>query len=209
MSADLAWPGLFLMASRLLAARGRAPASDESDESLVARAVNDDPDAHGELYRRHVDHVWRRLTRLLGPDPDREDLTQQIFFEVFCRLERFRGEARFGTFLHRVTVNKALDQMVRRRRLAQPYAPESFDRFCGAESTPEERTSQRQQLTLAFELLEQIKPKKRLAFVLRVIDGLSLEEIAELVDANVPAVAMRVRHAHLELQALMERRSAE
>ena len=56
-----------------------------------------------------------------------------------------------------------------------------------------------------FECLGRIKPKKRVAFVLRVVDGLSFEEIAELVDATPEAVAKRVQHAQAELDALMAR----
>ena len=82
-------------------------AGPDSDQALVERARGGDRGAFDELYRRHADLVWSRLGRLLGPDPEREDLLQQIFFEVFRDLWRFRGEAAFRTFLYRVVVNIA------------------------------------------------------------------------------------------------------
>ena len=54
--------------------------------------------------------------------------------------------------------------------------------------------------------MERVKPKKRVAFLLRVVEGLSLEEVAEIVEASVPTVAQRVRHASIELRALRARR---
>lgn len=177
-----------------------------TDEQLVTSAMGGDRGACDELYRRTVDLVWGRLTRLLGPDSEREDLTQQIFLEVFGRLAGFRGEARFRTFLWRVTVNTAIDHLQRRRRRPLPFAPEAFELISAADLSPEAQAQQRQQLALIWSLLDRIKPKKRVAFVLRVIEGLPLEEVAEMVGANAAAVAQRVRHAHDELQALLARR---
>jgi RNA polymerase sigma-70 factor (ECF subfamily) len=188
--------------------RGRARASSaDSDEALVARAIGGERRAFDDLYARHVDVVWRWLTRLLGTDPEREDLAQQIFSDVFDSLDRFRGDARFSTFLYRVVVNKAVDQLERRRRRGDGKdAAELADAVPDPGHTPEQSAQQRQQVANALELLERIKPKKRVAFLLRVVEGLSLEEVAEVVEASVPTVAQRVRHASMELRALQARR---
>jgi RNA polymerase sigma-70 factor, ECF subfamily len=188
--------------------RPRVEAAD-SDEVLVARAIAGERRAFDELYDRHVDTVWRWLTRLLGPDAEREDLTQQIFSDVFDTLPRFRGEARFTTFLYRIVVNTAVDQLGRRRRRRHRH---DADGAALAEvvpdpgRTPEQSAEERQQMANVFELLDRIKPKKRVAFLLRVVEGLSLEEVAEIVNASVPTVAQRVRHAAIELRALQARR---
>jgi RNA polymerase sigma factor (sigma-70 family) len=193
--------------SRALVLAARAPGQDaRSDEELVSAAVGGEGGAYDELYRRHVDLVWRRLTHLLGPDPEREDLTQQIFLEVFGRLDRFRGEARFRSFLWRVAVNTAIDHLEHRRRRPLPLAAEAFELVRDAGASPEERVQERQAIALVWSLLDGIKPKKRVAFVLRVIEGLPLEEVAVLVGSNVAAVAKRVRHAQDELEALLARR---
>jgi RNA polymerase sigma-70 factor (ECF subfamily) len=179
----------------------------DSDEALVARALGGERRAFDELYERHADTVWRWLTRLLGPDPDREDLAQQIFSEVFDALHRFRGDARFRTFLYRVVVNTAVDQLNRRRRRRDgDDVAELVDVVADPGRSPEQSAEQRQQVASALELLDRIKPKKRVAFLLRVVEGLSLEEVAEVVDASVPTVAQRVRHASIELRALQARR---
>ena len=90
MTAALATAARTLFAMRRPEARA---AVTGTDEELVQRAMGGDRQAFDDLYRRHVDVVWRRLGRLIGPDPEREDLVQQIFFDVFRGLDRFRGEA--------------------------------------------------------------------------------------------------------------------
>ena len=180
-------------------------AGPDSDQALVERARGGDRGAFDELYRRHADLVWSRLGRLLGPDPEREDLLQQIFFEVFRDLWRFRGEAAFRTFLYRVVVNIACDHLKRRARRPRPVSAADLDGLIDNQRSPEARAVERQRLALTLSLLGRIKPKKRIAFLLRVVEGLSLEEIAEIVEARPAAVAQRVRHAHLELDRLLEK----
>ena len=185
----------------------RPRAVPDSDEDLVRRALGGDRPSFDGLYRRHVDMVWRRIGRLIGPDPEREDLVQQIFFEVFQGLGKFRGEALFRTYLHRVVINTAFDHLKRRGRRPRAAAPEALEAVIDPAASPEARVQEREALAATSALLDRIKPKKRIAFVLRVVEGLSLEEIAALVDARPAAVAQRVRHAHLELEALLARQS--
>jgi len=104
-------------------------------------------------------------------------------------------------------VNVAVDQMKRRGRRLPFRAPAHLaDEVPDPARTPEQSAEQSELVARAFDLLQRIKPKKRVAFLLRVIEGLSLEEIAEIVEASVPAVAQRIRHASIELRALQARR---
>ena len=180
-------------------------AGPDSDQALVERARGGDRGAFDELYRRYADLVWSRLGRLLGPDPEREDLLQQIYFEVFRDLWRFRGEAAFRTFLYRVVVNSACDHLKRRARRPRPVSAADLDSLIDGDRSPEARAVERERLALTLSMLDKIKPKKRIAFLLRVVEGLSLEEIAEIVEARPAAVAQRVRHAHRELDRLLEK----
>jgi RNA polymerase sigma-70 factor (ECF subfamily) len=174
-----------------------------SDDALAASATAGDHDAFHELYARYADRVFARLTHLVGPGPDREDVLQQVFLELHRALPRFRGESALATFLYRITVNVAYDHLRRRVRRTAEHDAGALDALVDREPTPEARTRCREQLRQIFELLEHIKPKKRIAFVLVAIEGLSLTEAAELVGANAEAVKQRVLHARHELVALM------
>jgi len=203
------WPAAHparLLSMARLHARERPQDADLDDAALVSRAARGDREAFDALHRSHVAQVWSRLTRLLGPDPEREDLTQQIFLDVFRGLGAFRGEATFRTYLNQVVVHVACDHLGRRRRRPQPASAEAIEMLSAPDASPETRAEQRQRLVLTWMLLDRIKAKKRVAFILRAVEGLSLDEVSQLVNASVATVAKRVMHAENELRRMLARR---
>lgn len=181
----------------------RAPTTPDAD--LAGSAAAGDAAAFAEIYSRYSDRVFARLTHLIGPSADREDVFQQVFLELHRALPRFRGDASLSTFLYRITINVAYDHLRRRGRRAGDHDPTALDALITGDPTPEDRARRREELGQIFSLLGQIKPKKRLAFVLVAVEGLSLGEAAELLGAQADAVKQRVLHARRELVALMSR----
>ncbi len=190
---------------RAVQARPGAPGADEPDSSLVDRAVAGDPRAFDTLYHRHVDWVWRRLTCLVGPVAEREDLVQQVFLAVHRALPGFRFDAAFSTFLFRIVGNVAYQHLKRARRRPPSFGPEALDELVAPDASPEAALHERQELERTFTMLAHLKPKKRIALLLRTVEGLSLDQVAAIVGARAAAVAQRVRHAQRELAALAER----
>jgi RNA polymerase sigma-70 factor (ECF subfamily) len=202
LAAGLAW----LWPMRDERAATPAPlAIADPDEWVLRRAARGDRGAREELYRRYVDALWKRLTRLIGPDPEREDLLQQIFLEVFQRLPQFRGEAAFSTYLYRVLTNNAYDHLKRRGRRPLPLPAEMSEAFATPDATPEQHAQSRQRLGQIWAALDRMKPKKRIALVLHVVEGLSHEQVGELVAASADTVAKRIEHARKELAATLSR----
>ena len=187
-------------------------ASDVSDEDLLQRVRRDEPGAVQQLYERHAAAVFRRLTHLVGPDPEREDLMQEVFADLFRQLDSYRGAASLRTYIFRIVSNKAFDhlrQRQRRRRTVVDSPGLSALEQDDASSprspapSPEDRVGHAQELALIERALDWLTPKKRIAFVLRVADNLSLKEIAAQTGATVFTVAQRLRHADRELRRLM------
>lgn len=189
----------------LRAVRPVEPPEEATDEALMLRVAQGDRDAFDDLFERHADAVYRRLTRLIGPDADREDLVQEIFVITFKSAPRFRGDARFSTWLYRVVVNVAFDHLRRRKRRPDMVDADEVLAALVAEADPESDAAAQQSLTLAMTFLDRLSPKKRIAFVLRVVEGMSLVEIGALVGARAPTVGARVRHAQAELEAMAAR----
>jgi RNA polymerase sigma-70 factor (ECF subfamily) len=176
-----------------------------SDATLVARAAAGGRRAFEELYRRHVGTVFRRMTIILGPDPDREDLVQEVFTKTFRAIGGFRGDAELSTYLHRAAVNRAYDHLRSRRRKPLDLVPvDQLDVAAGAAASPEAVARERQQVARLLGCLERIKPKKRVALALVAFEGLTLAQAAELLDAKEDAVRQRVKAARAELAALLE-----
>ena len=119
-------------------------------------------------------------------------------------LPRFRGEASFSTWLHRIVANIACSHLRRRGRTPATYQVDDLP-LAAQDKTPEDAAGQRQEIRLVLELLERVKPNKRVAFILREVEGMSLVEIGQMVDARPAAVGQRVKHARRELEQMLER----
>lgn len=182
-----------------------APETDEHE--LVRRVLAGDRVSFDLLYRRHIDRVFGLLTRILGPIEAREDLAQQVFYRLYRSLAAFRGDSKLSTYVYRITVRVVSDYFRRSKRHQAYSLDESqLEALVAPGPSPHERSKQRQELREAFALLATIKPKKRVAFVLVAVEGLSHAEAATIVGASAAAVKQRVLHARRELLQKRDRR---
>lgn len=189
------------------------PASDAAEDArLVAAAAAGDRAAFADLYRRHLQSVYARLTRVVGPVQERDDLVQHIFLDVYRALPRFRAEAAFTTFLHRIVLNVACEHLERRYRgrgRSEPLDDRQLETLTTPGASPEQQARHRQDLRRLFARLDGLSAKRRAAFVLVAVEGMSLEEAAALLAANVPAVKQRVLEARRELAKALDREPKE
>lgn len=145
----------------------------------------------------------RLVHRMLGPSADAEDVVQEVFIQVHKSLSEFRGQAKFSTWLHRVTVNVVL--MVRRAARSRPtFAGEPvLDHEPDPRLLPDEEAARRRRISAFRALIDRLPEKKRAVFVLHELEGKSPAEIAEIVDAPVLTVRTRLFYARRELDAMM------
>ena len=180
------------------------PAVDESS-SLVARAREGDRSAFRLLFERHRTDVARLVYRMVGPRPEIEDLVQEVFVQVHRSLRDFRGEARFSTWLHRVTVNVVL--MHRRAERSRPILTEEVVSGTVEDHGsvhPDDEAERRRRIGAFFAVLEEISEKKRVVFILHDLEGMSPTDIAKVVEAPVLTVRTRLFYARRELEEKMQ-----
>jgi len=171
-------------------------------DDLIARAQQGDKTAFRCLFERHRRDVARLVFRMVGPKPDMEDIIQDVFLHVYRSLGDFRGEARFTTWLHRLTVNVVL--MHRRAARSRPVFTDEVP--AGAEAStahPDDDAIRRERVRAFYEVLERLPEKKRAVFVLHEIEGRTPAEIAEIVGAPVLTVRTRLFYARRELIQLL------
>lgn len=179
-------------------------ASEHGLDDLVKASQAGDRAAFAELFRRHRSDVLRLVHRMLGPSADAEDVVQEVFIQVHRSLNEFRGQAKFSTWLHRVTVNVVL--MVRRAARSRPMftgEPDSADCEPDVHLLPDEDAARRQRISAFRRILDRLPEKKRTVFILHELDGKTPAEIAEIVDAPVLTVRTRLFYARRELDAMM------
>lgn len=181
--------------------------SAEVDE-IVERAQKGDRGAFRELFRRHRADVARLAYRMLGNATDLEDIVQEVFLQVHRSLGDFRGQSKFSTWLHRVTVNVVL--MSRRAARSRPvFAPEALsdnEPDCGVR--PDDEAARGRRLEAFRRVLDRLPEKKRTVFVLHEIEGLAPADISQIVDAPVLTVRTRLFYARREICELMREEPA-
>ncbi|MBN2341956.1 MAG: RNA polymerase sigma factor [Deltaproteobacteria bacterium] len=174
-------------------------AKPTSVSKLVKRCQEGDTRAFQELFQRHVDGVHRHLMLLLGPHEDVDDLVQLVFLNVFQSISKFRGTAAFSTWLFRITINVARQEIrvkSRHRRLNTAINEVNEVRGTEVRRTPETRLASIQEV---YEVLDKLSSKKRETFILYTYEGYSLQEIAELLDSSVSTIGSRLQAARKEI----------
>jgi RNA polymerase sigma-70 factor (ECF subfamily) len=176
--------------------------SDE--EGLISKASTGDTASFRTLYLRHRGDVARLVYRMLGARSDLDDVVQEVFFQVYRSLKDFRGQSKFSTWLHRVTVNVVL--MHRRAQRSRPtYAEETPQELTPDHESvlPDEDAERRERMRAFSRLLARLAEKKRVVFVLHELEGIAPAEIAEMVGAPVLTVRTRLFYARRELEAML------
>lgn len=185
--------------------------TDLADADLVDRARDlEDVDAFAELVARHRDRAYRVALRVCRNPPDAEDVAQDAFVRAWRALPDFRGDARFSTWLYRIVTNLALNRVTRRREEAtgeplEPAAPAWTSGTTTETRDPAQRVEDGERLDTALAALDQLTAEQRACFVLRELEGLSYEELAEVLGVSVQAVRGRLFRARADLAAALAR----
>lgn len=173
-----------------------------SDEQLVARSLKQDHEAFGQLIDRHATAIVNLAYRMVGNRAEAEDLAQEAFLSAFKALSTFRADSKFSTWLYRIASNKCKDWLrVKRPGQAQQDVDveEVLDGHIAEGRTPEHLLSQQQVAQELEQAIQRLPPLYREAFVLKHIEGLSYEEMQEILGVNGDTLKMRVYKGRVQL----------
>lgn len=189
--------------------------SVQDDRELLARAQAGDMSAFEALVGRHEEKVYGLALRMTRSEADAAEIAQDTFLSAYQHLSEFRGEAAFGSWVHRIAANNALMRL-RRQKVVDIVSddlasPEFTDRGSLAEA-PESDWSKRaddkiieDELGQAIQAATDALPEGyREVFLLKDVEGLSYEEISEMVGISVPAVKSRLHRARLALREAID-----
>ncbi|MET9053050.1 sigma-70 family RNA polymerase sigma factor [Streptomyces bacillaris] len=181
----------------------RAPQGTRTDETLlVVRAGEGDEEAFEVLVRRHSPAMLQLAMRLLGDRADAEDAVQDAFVSAWRKLPEFRRDAAFSTWLHRIVTNRCLNRLRSRRPAAaldavpEQAAPDH-------QVSPARAVESRAAADALARAMADLSPEQRVCWVLREMQGLSYESIADTVGISLQAVRGRVFRARRSLTEAM------
>jgi RNA polymerase sigma-70 factor (ECF subfamily) len=186
--------------------------TDEAD--LVARARRGDAAAVRLIIRQHNQRLYRIARSIVRDDGEAEDVLQDAYARAFTNLASFRGEARLGTWLARIVMNEALGRLRRRRATVELNAMTEGDArdaeiipFPNAnpQIDPETAVAQRELRALLERAIDELPETFSTVLVARLIEGMSVEETADLLGIVPETVKTRLHRARRLLRAAMEK----
>jgi RNA polymerase sigma-70 factor (ECF subfamily) len=173
------------------------------DQDVIEGCQRGEEAAFQALFESHKDKVYSIALRYAGDPAAAMDIAQETFLKLMDRIGQFRGESSFDSWLYRLVVNSCLDHRRREKRL-MPLVEEFFDRFRAPQSSALEDLLRDERQRQVQEVVSKLAPEQRIVVVLRYTEGLSYEEIAELLQCSRGTVASRLNRAH----KMLERRLA-
>ncbi|OEJ32809.1 RNA polymerase sigma factor SigM [Streptomyces subrutilus] len=182
-----------------------ATTGDASDADLLARHVAGDPDAFGEVVRRHRDRLWAVALRTLGDREEAADAVQDALVSAYRAAHTFRGESAVTTWLHRITVNACLDRARKAasRRTSPLDDTERLERLLEPHESaeaPAERQDLHRQLLAA---LSTLPAEQRAALVLVDMQGYPVAEAAGILDVPTGTVKSRCARGRAKLLPML------
>jgi RNA polymerase sigma-70 factor, ECF subfamily len=169
-----------------------------------------DKTAYNELIKLYSGRVLNTCYRFLLDKEDAEDISQEVFIEIFQSLKTFRGDAKLSTWIYRIAVTKSLDEIKKRNRKKRIMAfgkilhlDEVSDWIAGG-SMPDKSIHEEEKMKEVMQALNTLPDNQRVAFTLSKIDGYSNTEIAEIMKTTITAVESLVSRAKKKLTNELE-----
>jgi RNA polymerase sigma-70 factor (ECF subfamily) len=183
---------------------GKSTCADEvkTDEELVELILAGQGEVFARLYERYHLRTYRLAYGMTGRREAAEDLTQEVFLRAYQKLGQFKGNSRFATWFYRLSVNHCLQH----RQRAHEFTEETVEDWeqvmsqsqgeMSVAREAESALSQQQAQAIIHKALLSLKPDLRVAVILRNLEGLSYEEVAERMNCSVGTVGTRLYRAH-------------
>ena len=182
----------------------------QTDAAAVALARDGDSEAFHSLVDRHSRAVYRLAYRMTGSPHDAEDVVQETFLRAYKQLGRFESRANFGTWLHRIAVNCSIDLIRSRPRRESAHDTSDLDAFPPAEAADMGRPSPERLMLSAqvqgriTEAMQSLSPMERAAFMLRHVEGHSIDEIGQALGLKSNATKHSIFRAVKKMRVALE-----
>lgn len=185
--------------------------TDESE--LINKLIQGDEKAFKSLFELYKTKVYNTAAGFLANTEEAEDITQEVFLQVFRSVKHFKERSRLSTWIYRITVTKCLD-LLRKKKTKRRFAfitdifekddsdkKESFVNY----EHPGVETDKKELSVILFKEIDKLPDNQRIAFVLNKVEQLGYREISEIMDTSVPAVESLISRAKANLKKKLEK----
>ncbi len=172
------------------------------DFELIEKFLKGDESAFNLLIKRHQEKIYMLSRRMLGNHLDADEVVQEVLLVLYKKLNTFKFESSFSTWLYRITMTRSIN-FINRRRLKNTLSIIELKKNKSEVSDPINKVEGKEQFELVERLLNKLPPKQREIFILKNFEELSYEEISNITGKSVGALKANYFHSVNKLKELM------
>ena len=176
---------------------------EETD--LVNASLSGDKKAFGEIVTRYQKMVARTIKGMLGDSVFADDIGQEVFIKLYYSLSEFRGEAKLSTYIQKIAVNLTLNEIKRRKRFFSMFSQKGNNEMYEFEVADQDYEERREATELVNKALLEMDPKFRIILIMRMLQGYSTKETAEILDLPLGTVLSRLSRAQEQLRNILDK----
>jgi RNA polymerase sigma-70 factor, ECF subfamily len=170
---------------------------------LVKASLNGDKRAFGEIVSRYQKMVARTVKGMLGDSVYSEDIGQEVFINLYNSLSGFRGDAKLSTYIQKIAVNLTLNEIKRRKRFFTMFSQKGNNEMHEFEIADHDTEERREASEIVNKALMAMDPKFRIILTMRMLQGYSTKETAEILDLPMGTVLSRLSRAQEQLKNIL------
>jgi RNA polymerase sigma-70 factor (ECF subfamily) len=175
------------------------------ETQLLKAALDGDKNAFGEIVTRYRKMVARTVKGMLGDSVFAEDIGQEVFIKLYYSLSEFRGEAKLSTYIQKIAVNLTLNEIKRRKRFFSLFSHKENKEIYEYEIADHDTEERKEASEIVNKALMEMDPKFRIIVTMRMLQGYSTKETAEILDLPIGTVLSRLSRAQEQLRKILEK----
>jgi RNA polymerase sigma-70 factor, ECF subfamily len=179
--------------------------SNYSEKELVTASINGDKYAFEEIVERYRKMVARTIKGMLGDSVFAEDLGQEVFIKLYYSLHEFRGESKLSTYIQKIAVNLTLNELKRRKRFFSLFSQKGDDEIAGLEIHDNNTGEKNEAAEIVNKALMTLDPDFRIVVAMRMLQGYSTKETAEILGLPLGTVLSRLFRAQEQLRIILKK----
>ena len=177
----------------------------QADENeLVKASLSGDRLAFGEIVSRYQKMVARTVRGMLGDSVFSEDIGQEVFIKLYHSLPEFRGEAKLSTYIQKIAINLTLNEIKRRKRFFSMFLHKANDELYESDVADDDYAEKNDVREVVSKALNDLDPNFRIIVVMRMLQGYSTKETAEILDLPLGTVLSRLSRAQQQLKEILK-----
>ncbi|MBK7713210.1 MAG: sigma-70 family RNA polymerase sigma factor [Bacteroidales bacterium] len=175
-----------------------------SEKELIKASIEGDRNAFGAIMDSYRKMVARTVKGMLGDSASAEDIGQEVFIRLFYSLSDFRGDSKLSTYIQKIAVNLTLNELKRRKRVFSMFSQKADDEINALEIPGLDSGERKDTIEIVNKALMALNPDFRIVVTMRMLQGYSTKETAEILDLPVGTVLSRLYRAQEQLRIILK-----